>query len=165
MSNDDDRGAKPYDAEFRVAENGVISFDLHGLLHGLHAEMRLEIAESLACDETVLKGVVDLLISGRTEHFLYDTWTTGSKPYYEEQRTRLLEHVEDVRLKVVQEIMHIRDHQEKALRAWRSHAEALRRLLYEKAERGFVPPKSPDYQHGKHYTREEAQAIIEDMAP
>lgn len=49
-------------------KSGTISFDLHGLLMDVCPEKRVELIESLACDDAIIKHVADLIIHRWTEN-------------------------------------------------------------------------------------------------
>lgn len=48
-------------------KDGKLEFDLHSLLECAKDETRVELIESLSCDEAVIKHVVDQILDGWTE--------------------------------------------------------------------------------------------------
>lgn len=49
-------------------KSGTISFDLHGLLMDVCHEKKIELIESLACDDAIIKHVADQIIFRWTEN-------------------------------------------------------------------------------------------------
>jgi hypothetical protein len=49
-------------------KDGKLEFELHDLLSCAKDETRIELIESLSCDEAVLKHVVDQILDGWTEN-------------------------------------------------------------------------------------------------
>jgi hypothetical protein len=70
--------------ELKYNKDGKLEFDLHSLLECAKDETRVELIESLSCDEAVIKHVVDQILDGWTENMFAGTTACGqnAKPMY-----------------------------------------------------------------------------------
>lgn len=61
-----------------------LEFDICDLLDSVSAESKVELIESLSCDEAILKHVVDQILDGWTENAYHgsEACTVESKPRY-----------------------------------------------------------------------------------
>ena len=49
-------------------KDGKLEFDLHSLLSCIKDESKIELIESLSCDDAIIKHVTDQILDGRTEN-------------------------------------------------------------------------------------------------
>lgn len=59
-------------------ELGRISFDLHNLLSSVPPEMKVEMVESLACDDDIIKHVTAQILDGWTQSGYYGSKSCGA---------------------------------------------------------------------------------------
>ena len=81
-------------------EGGNLVISIIDVLRSLSAEERDSFAQALSCEDAVIVNVVDQIVDGSTR----DT-SHGSSNTLLEQRKRILEAVDQVRFKVVGELM------------------------------------------------------------
>ena len=81
-------------------ENGNLVISISEVLRSLSAEERDSFAQALSCEDAVIVNVVDQIVDGFTRDVSH-----GSSDTLLEQRKRILEAVDQVRFKVVGELM------------------------------------------------------------
>lgn len=81
-------------------EGGNLVISISDVLQSLSAEERDSFAQALSCEDAVIVNVVDQIVDGFTRDISH-----GSSDTLLEQRKRILEAVDQVRFKVVGELM------------------------------------------------------------
>lgn len=61
-------------------KDGKLEFDLYSLLQCVSKESRVELIESLSCDEAVIQHVTDQILGGWTEHCFCGAMECGASP-------------------------------------------------------------------------------------
>lgn len=62
-------------------KDGKLEFDFHELLLCVKAEAKVELIESLSCDEAIIQHVADQILGGWTEHCFCGAMECGASPY------------------------------------------------------------------------------------
>ena len=71
-------------------KDGKLEFDLHSLLECAKGETKIELIESLACDDVIIKHVTDQILGGWTENMFCgaSSYEQSDTPYYALDKAR-----------------------------------------------------------------------------